>query len=856
MNQTSRCDYAVHIAPKRLAVAISLAIGLTMAGSPVAAQDSSDEAERDSSENSGTLDRVAVTGTRRQDRSAADSNVPIDTISADDIISTGMTETAEIMSRLLPSFNFPRSSITDGTDQVRPAQLRGLAPDQTLVLINGKRRHASALVNLNGSVGRGSTAVDFNLIPPNAIERIEVLRDGAAAQYGSDAIAGVINIILKDRSSGFGVSAIYGQNHTTVDGVPRVADVSISPQEELIIDKGKDRTANDGETVTLRADAGFALGSEGYFHASAQFRDSNPTNRSGFDPREQFPRLEDGSLDPRELTFNRINHRYGDPDVEELSLFYNAGLPLGSGGFELYSFGSYANREGDAGGFYRRSLDSRNVPEIYPAGFLPLITTDTSDQSVAVGARGDWSDWFMDFSLTYGENDLEFGVDNTLNTSLGPTSQTTFYAGSLNNDQIVFNADASRLFRFGDMPVNIATGFEYRDEGYEIEAGEEASYIDGPFPGAAGSQVFPGFTPESAISQSRDSASIYGEVDADLTPDFNATAALRFEDYSDFGSTLNGKLAARYRINDSVAVRASASTGFRAPSLAQQTFTSVATVFVDGVPTETGTFRPDSEVAQALGSPGLQEEESVSFSGGFVFTPIPRLNITADFFHIEIDDRIVLSENLSGPGIEELLQGTGANRARFFLNGIDSETRGVDIVGSYDLELNDWGRLNLAGGFNYTDNEVTSVIEPPEELAQVGVTEDNLFSRRERKRFEEGAPKTKFNIGGTWYYSAFTVNLMTTRFGDTLDAGSNEANDEKLPAKWITDLEVSYQASDIMSLSLGANNLFDVYPDTSREILEGSGRSAGTFDLIFPYSGFSPFGFNGRYIYTRMDLRF
>ncbi len=835
------------------AIVLALSVGLVAA--PLAAQQQDEDADT-ISESVDEAERIAVTGTRRRDRSAADSNVPIDTISAENMVSTGLTETAEIMSRLLPSFNFPRPSITDGTDQVRPAQLRGLAPDQTLVLINGKRRHTSALLNLNGSVGRGSAAVDFNLIPPNAIQRIEVLRDGASAQYGSDAIAGVINVVLKEQSSGFNLSAIYGQNHGSVDGVARVEDVSFSPDGELVITEGKDRFVNDGETITIRAGGGFRLGSEGFFNISAQFRDSNPTNRAGIDPRQQFPRLPDGSLDPRELTFDRINHRFGDPDVEEFSLFWNAAVPLGATPFEVYAFGNYASREGDAGGFYRRALDSRNVPEIWPQGFLPLITTDTDDQSWSVGVRGEWSEWFLDASLVYGENELEFGVANSVNTSLGPTSPTEFFVGDLTNRQLVFNADASRLFIFGGTPLNIAAGFEYRDEKYQLGAGEEASFINGPFPGAAGSQVFPGFTPESEVSQSRDSFGFYAEVDADLTPDLNVAGALRFEDYSDFGSTFNGKLAARYRVNDALALRGSVSSGFRAPSLAQQTFTSIATVFVDGVPTETGTFRPDSDVARALGSPGLQEEESVSFSGGFVFTPLDGLSITADFFYIEIDDRIVLSENLSGPGIEELLQGTGANRARFFLNGLDSETTGIDIVASYDLSLNEWGRATLTSGFNYTNNDVKNVIDPPPQLAEVGVTEDNLFSRRERVRFEDGSPSTQFNLGGTWYYGSFRLNGLTTRFGETLDPGTTPANDEKLPAKWITDLELAYQANDFMSLAVGANNVFNVFPDTTREILEKDGRTPGTFDLIFPFSGFSPFGFNGRFVYARIDLNF
>lgn len=841
-----------------LSMAVAACLATCLAAGPALGQSQDEEAQPTTEQDDmADIDRVVVIGTRRRDRSEIDSAVPIDTISAEILTSTGLTETNAILARVLPSFNFPRPSITDGTDQIRPAQLRGLAPDQTLVLINGKRRHTSALLNLNGSVGRGSTAVDLNLIPPNAIERIEVLRDGASAQYGSDAIAGVINIVLKDRPGGFNVSTIYGQHHSEVDGVPRVKDVSFSEDgTELIIEPGSDRTVDDGETVTVQLGGGIPLGRDGSLHVSAQYRDRKKTNRAGFDLREQFPRLPDGTLDPRELTFDRINHRFGDPNTEELAVFWNGVLPLGGSAFELYSFGNYADREGDAGGFYRRALDSRNVPEIWPEGFLPLITTDTTDQSYSFGLRGEHSGWFLDSSILYGENELEFGVTNSVNTSLGPTSPTTFDAGTLTNRHLVFNADASKLFQIGGMPVNIAAGFEYRDEEYEIDAGEEASFIQGPFPGAAGSQVFPGFNPESAVERSRDNWSLYSEIDADLTDRWNMAFALRFEDYSDFGSTLNGKLATRFRVNDALSLRASASTGFRAPSLAQQSFTSIATVFVEGIPTETGTFRPDSDVARALGSPGLEEEESLSFSGGFVLTPIDGLNITTDFFYIEIDDRIVLSENLSGPGIEELLAGTGANRARFFFNGIDSETKGIDVVGSYDFSLNEYGRLTLNSGFNYTDNEVTDVISPPPQLAEIGVTEDNLFARVERTRFEDGAPKTKFNIGGTWYYGPFRFNALFNRFGEITDPGSTPEDDETLDAKWITDLELSYQANDFLSLAVGANNVFDVYPDTTVENNNEAGQPTTTFDRIFPFSSFSPFGFNGRFIYGRVSINF
>ncbi len=820
----------------------------------VATPSMAQEAQNDPQAAAEETDRIAVTGTRRRDRSIADSAVPIDVISSEALTETGLTETSAILARLLPSFNFPRPSITDGTDQIRPAQLRGLAPDQTLVLINGKRRHTSALLNLNGSVGRGSAAVDLNMIPPNAIERIEVLRDGAAAQYGSDAIAGVINIVLKESAARFNTAVIYGEHRTTVDGVPSPGPVSVAPDGSLVISEGADRYAKDGQTTTFQIGGGFDVGAEGYLNIAAQYRERDATNRSGFDPRQNFP-LVNGEYDDREFTFDRINHRFGDPNTEETAIFFNGAMPMANG-WEFYTFGNYASREGDAGGFYRRGLDSRNVPEIYPAGFLPLITTDTQDLSFAGGFRGEVNEWIIDTSLVFGSNELEFGVINSLNTSLGPNSQTEFRAGTLKNSQMVFNADASKLYDFNGMPTNLAVGFEYRDEEYQITAGELNSYIDGPFPGAAGSQVFPGFTPESEVKGSRDNMSVYAEVDADITSQFNASAAVRFEDYSDFGSTLIGKLAGRYQATDAFALRGSVSTGFRAPSLAQQFFTSVATVFVDGIPTETGTFRPDSNVAQALGSPGLEEETSQTFSVGFVWQPFDRANLSVDIFRIDIDDRIVLSENLSGPGIVSLLEGTGANRARFFLNGIDSTTEGIDIVGSYSASLNEYGTVDFTLGYNHTTNDVTKVLPPPPQLAQVGVTEDNLFSRRERVRFEDGSPKDKFNIGATWRYDAWRVTAQATRFGQTVDVSTSPAGDEVLDPATIVDLEFGYEFSPSWKVAFGANNLFDVYPDTAQQINDKAGQSTSTFDRIFPYSGFSPFGFNGRFLYTRVSFEY
>ncbi len=797
------------------------------------------------------IEEVLVTGTRRKDRTVADSSVPIDVLNAQALTATGLTETNQVLAMLLPSFNFPQPSVVDGTDHVRPAQLRGLAPDHTLVLVNGKRRHTSALLNLNGSVGRGSSAVDLNAIPINAIQRIEVLRDGAAAQYGSDAVAGVINVVLKDASKGGTMSVSYGAHVTTLDGVPELEGVAVGADGKLALTTGKDRSRTDGETMTLRGNAGFALGADGFLNVSLEYRDRNATNRSDYDDREAYDRI-NGALDPRELSYDRYNTRFGNANVEDINLFYNAALPVGE--LALYSFGSYSRRSGDSAGFNRLPGNSRNVPAIYPDGFLPLITSDIDDYSFAAGVRGQASEWDFDVSLVYGKDDFHFGVDNSLNTSLGPTSPTKFDAGHLINSQLTLNADFSRLVEadFLPNPLSVAFGAEYRDENYEIDAGEEASYIQGTFSGSAGSQVFPGFAPASEVDDGRSSYGFYLELDTDLTEQWNMAVAGRFEDYSDFGSTFNWKTATRYALTETFALRGSASTGFRSPSLAQQHFTSIATIFVDGEPTETGTFRPSSDVAQALGSPGLEEETSFSFSSGFSWIPSGGFKLTVDYYNIKIKDRIVLSSNLSGAGVEGLLKGTGANRARFFLNGIDSRTQGVDIVAGYSFDLGGRGRLDLNGGFNYSDNNVTDIIEPPAVLQEIGIEQTNLFDGNEFRRFELGSPETKLNLGASWFWQKFSVTARTTRYGKVVEPSNNPQREETLGSAWITDLDIKYDVSERITAAVGANNLLDVYPEATRNTVVDVTR----FSRIFPYSGFSPYGFNGRYIYGKVTVNF
>ena len=770
------------------------------------------------------LDQVVVLGSRSAERTVTESPVPVDVLGVAEIEATGLTETAAILQRLAPSFNFPRPSITDGTDHVRPSTLRGLGPDQVLVLVNGKRRHTSALVNINGSIGRGSSGVDLNAIPASAIERIEVLRDGAAAQYGSDAIAGVINIVLKSDAER-SVGAEYGLT-----------------------------TEGDGRVLQGDANYGRDFARGGSFHVTAEVRDRNRTNRSRPDTRQQYfdgdPRNADPALN------GRINHRYGDAGTTDALLFGQLLRPVG--GVELYAFGGMGTRTGDAAGFFRRPLDDRTVRAIYPNGFLPRIQTDILDGSLAVGGRGRSAGWNWDVSGLYGGNSLDYSVVNSANVSLGADSPTSFEAGSLTAGQGTVNVDLARPFELGlPAPLSVAVGAEYRFESYHIEEGEEASWVDGGVPildgpnagniAPAGAQVFPGFRPADARYSTRSNIAGYVDLETNLLERLLVGAAGRVENYTDFGGTATGKLSARLELVRGLAVRGAAATGFRAPSLAQSYFSSTATNFINGQPFEIRTFPAGSAEGAVLGAEPLRAEESLNLSAGMTFEPTGSFSLTADFYHVEIDDRIVLSGNFLGPEIRQLFIDRGFNNVaggRYFTNAIDTRTEGVDVVLNYGVLLGA-GSLRFTGGYNWNKSRVLSVDPTPPELSDL---QNILFDRVERGRIEVGQPRDNILLALNYGRGGLGVNVATHRFGRVTNVGTSTANDQTFDAKWITDLDLSWRLLGA-KLAIGATNIFDVYPDEQ--------IPANNFNGILPYSSITPFGFNGAYYYTRLtfDMR-
>jgi len=795
------------------ALLTTVSVVALLGAAPAFAQDASgDEAT--------TVDEIVVTGTRVANRSRLDTLAPVDVVTAQSLQNRGTTEFATALAQTVPSLTFPRPSANDGSDSIRPATLRGLSPDQTLVLVNGTRRHASALVNTNGVVGRGAAAVDLNAIPTAALDRVEVLRDGASAQYGSDAIAGVVNLRLKEASSGGGGGVTYGQYFTTVEPARG----------------GRDE--QDGATVTASAWQGFALGDDGFLTLSAEYLNRESTNRSGPDNRTA-----DGA----------ITARFGDPDVEQWTVFANAGKGLGNG-WEAYGWAGYQDRDSSGAAFPRLAGNANNVPTIYPNGFLPKVAVNSKDASLAGGLRGEIAGWDADVSLVYGRNALDFRTEDSVNSTYGAASPTSFDSGSLIYDQTVLGLDFSRQFEAGlaGGPLNLAWGLEQRWESYKIEAGQPESYNRGPVTvspvtGGAltgGAQGFPGFQPSNEVDVDRDNFAAYADIELPVTDKLTLAGAVRFEDYSDFGDTQTGKLSARYDFTHSFALRGSVSTGFRAPSLQQSFFTSTSSVIQDGAVVETGTFPATSAVATALGARPLKAETSTNYSFGAVVR-LGAFDLTVDAYKIDIEDQIVLSELISrtfSSEVANLLDPLGVQAARFFLNGVSTTTEGVDIVGRYRLPTENLGDFDFTVAANFNDVTVNSVPTSSSALTST----PTLFGRQRILTMEDGTPDTKVAASADWRLQKWGATVRATYYGDVLQPGSIPANDYHTGEKTVVDLEGRYQLTDRVGLAIGVDNVFDEYPDATPETLNSNGV------LGFPYN--SPFGFNGRFAYARVNL--
>ena len=774
--------------------------------------------------------------------------MPIDIVSAESLTRAGSTELNQVLSTALPSFNFPRPGLTDGTDTVRPATLRGLGPDQSLVLVNSKRRHSASLVNVNGSVGRGSSAVDLNTIPTAAIGSVEVLRDGASAQYGSDAIAGVLNVRLREASEGGNFTTSYGWRESTytTPTTPPPAGATWSAPANI------ERSRTDGETLTLSGWRGFDLGNNAFLTVSAEYKDAERTERGGWDYRQQYP-LVNGQFDERETFFNRFSAWYGEPELEQFTLFANAGKTLDNG--KIYGWLSYQDREARSAGFYRPANDSRNIPEIYPNGFLPIIAPDVTDASAAVGYEFDVGEWTIDTSLVWGQNRMAFTIENTLNRSIGPLSKTEFDAGGFRYGQAVFNLSGVRSFNVDGLasPLNVATGIEMRRERYSIFAGEPDSWRNGGvlFNGAptpSGAQVFPGFRPSNEVRETRRALGAYVDLEANLTDNMLGSVAVRAEDYSDFGSNVTGKAALRYDFTDNFAIRGSLQNGFRAPSLQQQNYTATSTNFINGVPFDITTFPVNDPVAQALGAQALDAEESVNYSLGTVFR-VGGVSVTIDGYRIDIDDRIVLSENLTAANVRDYLtsQGfIGIGGGRFFINGVDTETKGVDVVINWSLPTDKLGLFDFTLVGNYNETKVTSV--PATSQLSALNPAPTLFGRVNVLTFEKGTPKDKYGATVNWSFDNLSATLKATRYGEVLAPGTTPATDFILSPKTLVDLEARYEFNDNWTLAFGADNIFDQYPDAFPINLNTTGATS--------FSNYSPFGRSGRLFYGRVAYNF
>lgn len=777
-----------------------------------------------------TLDTVIVTGTRASDRTVLESTSPIDVLNAEDIRRAGIVngELGSALQALLPSFNFPRQSNSGGADHVRAAQLRGLSPDQVLVLINGKRRHSSALVNTDSKIGKGTTPVDFNSIPVSAIKRIEVLRDGAGAQYGSDAIAGVINVILDDDPDHGEIEASWGVHHTDLAPI----------HDEL----------SDGQSGQISAKAGTHLGENGFIKAGLEYQRRSPTNRAGFD---QIP---DWQQNPSNLALQgKRNYQLGDGRSRALNAWFNGELAMGQSS-ELYFFGNYSDRDTEGANYFRYPDDSdgANWPELYPNGYRPISLGYNRDYQGVVGARGQWGDWDYDASLDYGRNDFTYKLNHSLNASLGPDSPTFFKIGRYVFEQSVANLDLSRGFEALGAQHTVGTGVEFRREQYRTHAGDPASYAAGPYSDRpTGAQAGGGLTPDDAADLSRNVVGAYASVSSQFGERLTTDLAGRYEHYQDFGGQWTGKLAARYEFTPAFAVRGAISNNFRAPSLSQIGYESTSTGYgSDGQLVQSRVLSVNNPIARALGASNLKPEKSVNYSLGFTSRIGEHFDLSLDLFQIDIDDRIALSESITGDALTEYVQAnfgvSGLESASFFVNAADTRTRGAELVTNWRDQAFG-GELRLTGTYSYAKTTLENVLATPAQLLALD-SSYVLFGVEETNTLTTATPRTRASLAANWSNPRWTLSSRLSRYGSVTRVFSWASAPQNYSAEWQLDLEAEYRITPQLSVAIGGQNVGDNYPDRSNSETYYYGN--------LPYDVLSPIGSNGAYWYGRVRFTF
>ena len=781
------------------------------------------------------LEEVVVVGTRFAGQIADESLAPVDVVTAADMHQSAALpgEVGAALQSLVPSFNLPRQSNSDFADLVRPAQLRGLSPDQTLVLVNGTRRHGTATLTTESKLGKGTSPVDLNTIPEGAIERIEVLRDGAGAQYGSDAIAGVINIVLKDAAEGGEATITVGQNRT--DFQPT----------------GKSIT--DGDTFFVSTNAAFGIGKDGFLNLTAEYRDRDQTLRSGLD---QIPFFEN-QTPPNLALLGTQTHKAGDGPTEDINLMYNSAFGVGDT-TEFYSFGSYSHRTGEGANFFRYPDSSANVPSIFPDGYIPVLDATIDDFSLAAGVRGTLaSDWTWDLNAVYGSNNFDHNITNSLNPSLGAASPTSFNIEELKLTQWDVRFDMTRPFEVGGFanPLNFAWGLEYRVEAYKTTAGDPESYIAGPVIDVPiGTEAGSGLQPGETVDVDRDAISAYVDFETNMTDKFQLGIAGRFEDYSDFGNSVNGKLSARYEFNPVFAIRGTVGTGFRAPSLTQSFFRGSTTSFGTGGQLEKVLNLPTNDpIAQLLGAQDLKAEESVSYNLGFVVRTDAGFRLTVDYYRVNIDNRITLSERIGGQAVTDFIDASlgipNVLGVRFFTNAVDTETKGFDIVAEYGFDLAA-STLTFSAAYNKSETDVVHVDPNPPVLDTLGVG-TVLFGVEEQNTLETATPDDKLILTGVWSSDHWSILGRATRWGEAkrvFNFGDGFEPEQVYGSELGIDLDVEYHVSKGLTVAIGGNNILDQYPDLSSSDINYFGN--------LPYDVLQPITFNGAFFYLRTTYKF